>query len=969
MADKVTPPLISFNSGEVGELVEARSDITKYQSACLVLENALPLVEGPAKKMPGSYYVCPAKNANEKARLISFSFSTIQDYIIEMGNQYMRFFMDEGQIVIDPSECLDFDPTNYYWTGAYTKLGAYGEFVWTSGTLQLDISFPHGATVPSGITVGVNTSNTLSVSVVAGVLTILLANTTAANNLADLIQQAIYALGTSGGVNYTKAVVTANAAYTASPPIITPSNFSFNATGGVYQCIQAIPNLAGSGYFVFSGGNLTFSYATPVWSQVGGTVGPPIKIALNSVDYLNVKMQSGPNGTYLTVLLANTTAAKNDDDSIQIAINKMGVIDGVPYWNMSVTGETTSITAPIESFWGNNTSFFLTNTSYWTPVTIGNPAEIPTPYLEADLFEIDCDTQSADVLYLFHEDYPPAKLMRYSHINWEYILLSCTGTIDINKTGAGGIAKSIRVVATDNNGGNENPAEVTVVDHGFYVGDRVYISGVQGCSEYNEIVWEVILINDKNNFSINFNANGVYDCVKDTGTVVRVDKLFNSPGDYPACGCFYDQRLYFAGSLNNPTQFNGSVQGDFENFISDPSEDDYAVQFTLVSEQVDQIRRMMATSTALLLGTMGGLWSVAASSGAAITQNNVMAQKQISTGVSFINPKRVNEVAIWTSRSARIVYFIIYNFITNQWENYDLTRLNRQITMGDGAEYSGIVQTAFQAEPYPIFWALRADGQLLGLVYNKQDQVFAWFRLVTNGIIESVACISQDNAEDQVWQLVQRTINGNTVRYIEYYMPHELFHDVRNAFFVHCGLTWDSGNAIAITNITQANPAVVTAPGHSFKAGDYVTIQDVGGMVQANISDYLKAYLVANPSGNTFQLSGINSIGWTAYTSGGWVKKVTNVLTGLSYLEGEMVDIVIEGEYCLPQQQVTSGTVNLGFYYSGKISVGLHFTTTVQTMKLNAGSRQGASRGKRQKVNRITLILYETIGGTYGRVA
>ena len=37
--------------------------------------------------------------------------------------------------------------------------------------------------------------------------------------------------------------------------------------------------------------------------------------------------------------------------------------------------------------------------------------EIVSPYLEADLFDLDVETQSADVLYIFHKDYAPKKLM------------------------------------------------------------------------------------------------------------------------------------------------------------------------------------------------------------------------------------------------------------------------------------------------------------------------------------------------------------------------------------------------------------------------------------------------------------------------------------------------------------------------------------------------------------------------------
>ena len=46
----------AFNSGEVSPLVSMRDDVAKLSSACLTLENAVPLVEGGAKKMPGTYF-------------------------------------------------------------------------------------------------------------------------------------------------------------------------------------------------------------------------------------------------------------------------------------------------------------------------------------------------------------------------------------------------------------------------------------------------------------------------------------------------------------------------------------------------------------------------------------------------------------------------------------------------------------------------------------------------------------------------------------------------------------------------------------------------------------------------------------------------------------------------------------------------------------------------------------------------
>lgn len=77
--------------------------------------------------------------------------------------------------------------------------------------------------------------------------------------------------------------------------------------------------------------------------------------------------------------------------------------------------------------------------------------------------------------------------------------------------------------------------------------------------------------------------------------------------------------------------------------------------------------------------------------------------------------------------------------------------------------------------------------------------------------------------------------------------------------------------ARAITGITQANPAVVTAVAHGFTNGDIVYLAGVGGMVEADTRVANAAYTVAGATTDTFQLSGINSTAFTAYTSGGHV--------------------------------------------------------------------------------------------------
>ena len=85
----------------------------------------------------------------------------------------------------------------------------------------------------------------------------------------------------------------------------------------------------------------------------------------------------------------------------------------------------------------------------------------------------------------------------------------------------------------------------------------------------------------------------------------------------------------------------------------------------------------------------------------------------------------------------------------------------------------------------------------------------------------------------------------------------------KNTFSVDTDIT---SNGSAITAITKANPGVVTSASHGFSNGDQIYIVDVSGMIEVNDN----VFTVANATDNTFELSGVDTSGYTAYTSGGY---------------------------------------------------------------------------------------------------
>jgi hypothetical protein len=118
-----------------------------------------------------------------------------------------------------------------------------------------------------------------------------------------------------------------------------------------------------------------------------------------------------------------------------------------------------------------------------------------------------------------------------------------------------------------------------------------------------------------------------------------------------------------------------------------------------------------------------------------------------------------------------------------------------------------------------------------------------------------------------------------------------------------------------ITGITQANPAVVTVSDTTgLVNGDSAIIEAVGGMTQVNDTIFTVANLSDGAPG-TFELSGINSSAYGAYTSGGTAKLANTYKFG--YLE------TTTPKYEKPKEDINDETGNTIKSLMGNASVQL----------------------------------------------
>ncbi len=94
-----SPTYLSFNTGQISPLMEARIEFAKYRSSARTVENMLVTTQGPVFRRPGTKYIATQKDSTAIGRVISYEHSVEDSYVLLLEDQAMRFFRDGGQIL------------------------------------------------------------------------------------------------------------------------------------------------------------------------------------------------------------------------------------------------------------------------------------------------------------------------------------------------------------------------------------------------------------------------------------------------------------------------------------------------------------------------------------------------------------------------------------------------------------------------------------------------------------------------------------------------------------------------------------------------------------------------------------------------------------------------------------------------------------------------------------------------------
>ncbi|MBA7555496.1 hypothetical protein ES705_48160 [subsurface metagenome] len=128
------------------------------------------------------------------------------------------------------------------------------------------------------------------------------------------------------------------------------------------------------------------------------------------------------------------------------------------------------------------------------------------------------------------------------------------------------------------------------------------------------------------------------------------------------------------------------------------------------------------------------------------------------------------------------------------------------------------------------------------------------------------------------------------------------------------------GATAAITGASEADPCVITAVAHGFSTGDQIKITNVEGMTELNNRLYKITVLTAD----TFSLDGINSTGYTTWTSGGVCTIQDFLLTGKIAEQNSSAPYNWEFKFnkarrVLPARYKKEGLANLRYFTNDQV--------------------------------------------------
>ena len=743
MASGLTPYYLlqpAFTGGEISAEVANRVDLDKYQFAVLQAYNCLIKLHGPIYRRPGMKYMARTKYSDKACILVPFNGADNTDYLLEIGEKYIRVHKNGLYINIEVMTPYTADmlqdlrfvqsaDTMFIASGKYPvkQLARYSDTDWRFADFEItDMYFDESTTLENYSGISYTVPGTYQFQpTVTGEYQIDIAGAGG---------------GGGGGVRYSKPREHGHTYYCVG-----------GGTGGSGErIINTVTLTKGTSYTIIvgsggAGGGGTGSYGT---ASNGGNGGNSTACGLTgrggtggsggsrvSIDgsYENTRGVQGTTYGAGGGGIGGVAGTKYKDNAGKAGADGWAKILYTGNKELTPSGTTGDIT-------------LTSNKNIFAGSKAGAYIKLKQEIASKTVSTSNGTTERVRV----GENW---KVI--SHGTW-------SGSFTIEKSDDGESWKEYRKYTSGN---DYNPSESGSVTEPVFL--RAVCTITSGTCTVDLT-------------AMAYNAEGVVkltEITSDSTAKAHVEKELGSTDmttnflwgawseefGYPQTLCFFQDRLCFGGTKKQPYMVWMSRTGDYGNFSVEKASgtvtDDSAVALAFVSRKQFKILHLIA-STDLIVLTAGNEWTVSGSD--TVTPSKAVPKMQTTRGCSTVEPLMIGGRIVFVQGRGSTVRDMAYSYETDSYGGNDLTLLAKHII-----ENVQIVDSAYKQEPDSTIYFVRSDGSMACLSYIMEQKVYAWSTIETQGKIEAVAAV-QEGDEDIIYLVVKREINGVTVRNIEY---------------------------------------------------------------------------------------------------------------------------------------------------------------------------------------------------------
>ena len=996
---------ISFSGGEFSPRLDARVDQEKYRSAGRQLLNMIPYKQGPLTRRPGTQYIAAAKLKNGYStsygvRLVKFIYSPTTTFILELGNNYIRFYSNGQQIQVSGNPVEVSTPYSAEYITA--NVNKFATDIWQVNYCQInDVMYFTSPKYPVYKLTRISDTNWTFAQV--QFIT------------PALLDQNATEISISATSNFGKVGLAATA------PAWVANNFyaignSVQIGSVLYNCITA--HISGSSFVSTYWKSQTIFQPTHLnsyWQLA--TLRSSASIEIDAPNPSSA-FPSGASGYSNQIQIygnweCHTYGVWNASFDIERSIDggstwtAIRTISGQSDRNVDITG-TASQSALFRIHVNTSTS----------PSTAG--ATAPRIVLEAvdgflyGLVQICTpDAWNSSVSYI------PNMQVTYSGVTYYCILAVNSATNPATDTTHWAVNDS-------------NHACANVIQQ-LYNNAPLATAWVSGTGVYH--AGDIVSYEEENYTCILAISGGSTPPPQNTGnwSPTGPNTLYWSEGawsdyrGYPQAITSYQQRVIYASSAYEPQRIWGTVTNDIENFaLGDQTLATDSFAFDLNAVGRGPIVWMCAQNN-LIAGFSGAEWVISGSAattggsiGGSISPTSIQAVEHSTYGSIFgVTPLVVGDGIIFTQRQANQIRQMMFSVYTEKYMSQSLTTYSGHLFN------SGIVQLDYQQQWHgqPEIWAVTQQGQLCGMTYEMDQNIFGWHNHTTGANtstpdsnypdvgFESVSTLfGNGKNDDEVWVVANRYVSPPIWYYGNTYAVNDMVWSANNTYICIAAVTsstlpgadpthWQLApwQTIPVRSIERFNPnnweqtftAAPNPPQAIVKNAYYVdsgfTVTGITsgpslvGVTLSNLNNLAGRWVVGLADGNAF---GPVQVGYTDTDYGtvvipsGYPPAAPLWQSGFPYSKGiqvswgtgsglgnyEALNDIPPGTTTPPSSDPTNWKL-VNYVGPNIVQVGLPITYSAQAMRYDSDQRVGNTQSLIKQISDVFIRVYNSCGG------